>query len=372
MRCVPVGGCGTCHWAVQRVVRLGHLGRRMVHVRRAAWVAGFVLPSGVLAALGGVGLREEPVGAAALDSGTYVIGADGAGARRIARSESGFSWSPDGSQIALVAGAGLNSDVLTVSVADGKARRLLRAPHLNEYDVAWSPDGTRIAFAASNSREETFRGRIWVVNNDGTAPRRLSPLEDPEERALRWSPDSRKLVFVRSREQTSVMTMAATGGSRARLTRSWGSDECPTWSPDGRQIAFLHDAAPEGEGGYAVWVMTSDGTRRRMLLPAPRTTQLPQCLSWAPDGRRLAASNGWIWTMTPDGSDKRRLTIGRNPAWSPNGQRIAFVRHHGGRQSELYVIDIDGTHVTRLTRTPASEDWPAWSPDGKLIAFVRF
>ena len=343
-------------------------------MRRAASVAGLALVSGVLAALGGVGGFQPPlVDAAALDSGTYVIGVDGTGGRRIARaSYPGFSWSPDASQIALLVDEDLNSDVFTVAVADGRARRVLRAPHLNEYDVAWSPDGTRIAFAASNSREATFRARIWVVNADGTAPKRLSPLEDPEERSLMWSPDSLRLVFVRSREQTSVMTMAATGGSRKQLTRTWGSERCPTWSPDGRQIAFLRDEIPEGVGGNALWVMTSEGGRRRMLLPASKTPQFAQCLSWAPDSRHLAAQwNGWIWTMSPDGSDKRRLTIGRNPTWSPNGRQIAFVRYHNGRQSELYVIDSDGAHETRLTHTPTSEDWPAWSPDGKLIAFVR-
>jgi TolB protein len=100
--------------------------------------------------------------------------------------------------------------------------------------------------------------------------------------------------------------------------------------------------------------------------------------SWSPDGKRIAFEakidgRFAIVVMNADGTGPRRLTTG--PAddfaasWSPDGRRIAFTSKRDGNR-EVYVMDADGANPVRLTREPADDSWPRWSPDGAWIAFV--
>jgi TolB protein len=79
--------------------------------------------------------------------------------------------------------------------------------------------------------------------------------------------------------------------------------------------------------------------------------------------------------MNADGSDQRRITTTDNadeygPAWSPDGQRIAFWRHDEQGDS-IVIVNPDGSDEHTLSELPAEDVWPAWSPDGGYIAFVR-
>jgi Tol biopolymer transport system component len=112
--------------------------------------------------------------------------------------------------------------------------------------------------------------------------------------------------------------------------------------------------------------------------------------AWSPDGQYIAFASdrgaGYdIYIMRKDGSDVRRLTSnaidGRHPRWSPDGTRLIYESGKDGvlsdpqstrRFIDLYVIDADGAHVTNITNTPsASEGWASWSPDGKTILFTK-
>ena len=81
-----------------------------------------------------------------------------------------------------------------------------------------------------------------------------------------------------------------------------------------------------------------------------------------------------IYVMSPDGTGLTQLTTGgaSDPAWSPDGRRIAFAAGFGGN-SEIYVMDADGSNVRQITNRPGATDWtPSWSPDGKRLAFSSF
>ncbi|WP_344071630.1 hypothetical protein [Streptomyces crystallinus] len=127
-----------------------------------------------------------------------------------------------------------------------------------------------------------------------------------------------------------LYTINPGGGATVKLTHSSTvSDVMPSWSPDGKRVAFVR----YGSGG-------------------------------AIDG---------IWTMTSTGGGLKAVpgTKGASdPAWSPDGKRIAYAKPVG-TQRELFVADIDGTPSTRLTHTAADEFHPTWSPDGKYLAFSR-
>jgi tricorn protease len=96
--------------------------------------------------------------------------------------------------------------------------------------------------------------------------------------------------------------------------------------------------------------------------------------SWSPDSKRLAVS--WfdvVWTMSPDGKDAKRLVSPagdwiseRDPAWSPDGQSIAFAAEHGG-EFDLWIAPAKGGAARRVTSMPGDERWPSWTRDNRLV-----
>ena len=155
-----------------------------------------------------------------------------------------------------------------------------------------------------------------------------------------------------------------------RLTTDPASDFDPTWSPDGRQIAFRS----QRDGNDEIYVMNADGTCQRNLTNDPVNDWSP---AWSPDGTRIAFARFFdanpytdLAVINVDGSGLRRLTTasGEYPGWSPDGARIAFATAWDGNY-EIYVMNADGSDQTRLTNNPAYDMSPAWSPDGTHIAF---
>ncbi len=224
---------------------------------------------------------------------------------------------------------------------------------------------------------------IYVMNADGSGQTRLTNgrIDDYPT----WSPDGKKIAFD---GVDTMYVMNADGSGQTRLTRSTPSGINPAWSPDGKKIAFTHVSVPDFNA--EIYVMNADGSgltrlTRNALGPGGGGDYSPD---WSPDGRKIAFASGRqrpagcsvcldVYVMNADGSGQTRLTnnaaTDQDPAWSPDGKKIAFTSgRDGGGGLAVYVMNANGSGQTRLTRPTygAYQVHPAWSPDGKKIAFT--
>jgi Tol biopolymer transport system component len=295
----------------------------------------------------------------------FLMNSDGSGQRRIAvRAEAFPVWSPDGDTLAFADPGGFRGRATLNTIgSDGTGRRVVTRE--GEYDClwpAWSPDSERLAFTRNDLGCDDGLD-IFVINADGSGRERLARGgSDPV-----WSPDGATLLLRTSR----LFLVDVQAGSRrpipgVRIVNSVGLPSRPpaTWSPDGQRVFFL--GADE-----ALHVTNLDGTQNRNLTPAmERVVSFAISPAWnliAVAGREPGGGGREIYVLNMDGSGLRRLTDNGavqddDPQWSPDGRKIAFVRTEPDRHSEIFVMNPDGSGQTNISRHPADDAAPAWQP----------
>jgi Tol biopolymer transport system component len=282
-------------------------------------------------------------------------------------------WSPDGRRVAFLSRRQRGMWDLYVMNADGSGQRRLM-PDVSLTGLDWSPDGRKIAVASPGQGVAGF----YVVNADGSGRRLMSRYGDGPA----WSPDGRRIAFV---GRWGIWVMSADGSGSRKLTPSTSHGTRLYWSPDGRRLAFLSGGKGNCDFCFHLYVMNADGSGLKDLTPSVGggPGRSPANPAWSPDGRTIAFVRRDHWPIDgftdavhivrSDGSGGRRLTWAPAdyfaPAWSPDGRKLAFVTDRGGN-SEVYVTNADGSKPRNLTRHPGYDGDPMWSPDGRRIAFV--
>jgi Tol biopolymer transport system component len=286
---------------------------------------------------------------------------------------------------------------------DGTDQRQITSEPGGVLEYSPAPDGSRIAYTTQEAGGATA---LWAINADGTGRTRLSPANDPSLYSTpAWSPAGDIILYVL---RSALGQGSASGTTPADNTpgqttfgasKLWGvapdgrslgriygrGDEvgfAPVWSPDGTHLAFRGPVDNNNRGS----VVISDLSGNPIVLPAAAGSTI----TWSPDNHRLAydeivpdasgTAQSRIVIVGADGKSATAFsgvstTNAAQPAWSPDGARIAFTRQvmdHGIATTELWVANPDGTDAVRIFGGDGLAAMsPVWSPDGKALIATR-
>jgi serine/threonine protein kinase len=193
------------------------------------------------------------------------------------------------------------------------------------------------------------------------------------------SDNADRIVFASERGgNPGIYLMESDGSEIHRLTESDSSDYYPRWSPDGRRISS-HAYPPgivAGSGDAQLFLIDVETGERELLETDLMSAKFAD---WSPDGRKLVFSgednDDWdLYILNLDKDTIRHLTQGDSndffPAWSPDGEEIAFVRIlDDGDEREIFITSSDGLSLRNLTDSPGWDSHPSWSSDSQSIAF---
>jgi Tol biopolymer transport system component len=259
----------------------------------------------------------------------------------------------------------------------------------------WSHDGTKIVVCVQRDSRGLFRSA--TVNADGTG---YNLLDTPGHANLEffcyaWSPDDTRLACEGNGSKGNsaaegIYTMRSSdGGGLVRLTKNpfgiasccpfRSGDGCPcSYSPDGSQLEFNRF---NQRGQSAVFIVNIDGTGAHQVTPWGLGGLGG---NWSRDGKWIVFGirdlsypfgqllrRGQLFLVHPDGTGLHKIDIDTNgsqyfakqPTWSPDGTRILFVMYLGSNTSggpDLFTMNADGSHLTQVTHTPATENVPNW------------
>ncbi|MFN8061157.1 MAG: amidohydrolase family protein [Vicinamibacterales bacterium] len=331
-------------------------------------------------------------------------------------------WAPDGKSIAFFAYRDGGYDIWSIAPDGSNQHKLTWGPY-DDREPAFSHDGTRLAFASDRGQPLGSNYNIWVLDLRSGEMRQVTT--DPAEDSMpSWSPDDKQIAFASTREgDHGVWAVASTGGPERRAASSTGRVDAAAWGPggqivyhalegtssrlevDGKALTTDENVFPFRPSWSSTtdFYYTSDGLIRKRSLGAPTATTVAftamlqatparytrrkrdftsvaprQVLGVvrpvvAPDGKKVAfAAVGDIYVM-PVGGKPENITHDRfldtDPAWSPDGSKLAYSSDKGGDQLQLWIRDMASGQERQLTKLTTQPMGAAWSPDGTRIAF---
>jgi Tol biopolymer transport system component len=237
----------------------------------------------------------------------------------------------------------------------------------------------RIAFVnRPNSVNEIYLMDVDALGA-GSVPTKLTTDAD-QENYPSWSPDGKRVAYQRDFNGSAIYVISADGTGQQRLSPTPGLDVTPSWSPDGSQIVYARlRAAPQPNlpPMTDIRVINLDGTADHAVLANTRFSVEPR---WSVNNQLVFMSlmnsaDLQIYVMSIDGTNLRQLTSVANngdPVWSPDGTRISFGSdREGGNKLNIFAMNADGSQQEQLTHfdVPFEAGDTNWSSDGKKITF---
>ncbi len=235
-------------------------------------------------------------------------------------------WSPDGSWI-VFAGIDDQDDGIFIMNRDGTNVQRVSDGDGDSSEPAWSPDGQQIVFV----RQHPGGVHLYIINTDGTGLRQITDLPG-RVGAPAWSPDGTRIAFFSDFEgNDEIYLLQPDGTGLQRLTNRPAVDAGPVWSPDGERITFTSGAygsmAAVDERELGTFTMNADGSNLHRIEILNADDNNPR---WSPDGQEIAfVHEEEIMVSDSDGNHRRNLTqhplFDYWPRWSPDGSSILFL-----------------------------------------------
>jgi TolB protein len=232
---------------------------------------------------------------------------------------------------------------------------------------------TQIAFVSSR----TGAKELWAMDYDGANQRPLTFLRSISL-TPRWSPDVSRIAFTcfapsNGLTSAQICMYSLDSGKVVSFPRFRGTNTTPVWSPDGTQLMFSSSMA----GNPELYVTDANGGKPRRLTFSTGVNISP---AWNPKTGQtvtFVSDRGGIpklYLMNADGTNTTALDLPDkgyliDPAWSPNGQLLAFSWRRPEGNYDIYVMDPATLQIVEITRDAARNERPSWAPDGRHIVF---
>jgi TolB protein len=234
---------------------------------------------------------------------------------------------------------------------------------------------TQIAFVSNRSGNK----EIWAMDYDGQNQHELTQLHTISL-TPRWSPDASRIAFTcyaqpgsSSVPSAQICIYSSVASRMISFPRFRGTNSSPSWSPDGSQLMFMSSML----GNPELFITDAAGARPKRLTFSNGANLSP---SWNPKtGQQVAfvSDRGGIpqlFTMNIDGTNQSKIDLPDmgyvvDPAWSPNGQLLAFSWRRPNGNYDLYIMELVTRQLVELTRDVGRNERPSWAPDGRHLVF---
>ncbi|MDE0427001.1 MAG: hypothetical protein OXN25_19280 [Candidatus Poribacteria bacterium] len=241
------------------------------------------------------------------------------------------------------------------------------------------PTTAKIAFVSRGINPSgIYQSNIYMMNPDGSdLVNLISKSRSRGINHIAWEPSGQRILFCSDHKgKHDIHIMNADGTDAKPVFTEPRYRVEPTWSPDGKRIAYVASAQPMGRSLY---IASTNGQFGKSIVQVGIRGGQPD---WSPDGTEIvfvAASQGTrkIYILNLESHTQKQLLPDKNPwmqhpAWAPDGRRIAFVWSPNRSGTGIYLINRDGTGLKQITKPdPLRTLSIAWAPSGDELVYAK-